>query len=535
MFTHFLFPTISFVIHVLSAFAAFVMAWVIFDALQSETKNKKKYPKQLQGVGFVLLGFYFLLARPFELEGALLIGFEVAFLLALFCILVGLYMELTPFLRDGKAALLYRPNRFVALLLVLPLLLGVFAFLSIDVLVVTYLFLMTFLLLVKGWKGQRRQIRPLVWGFFFLFFAQTSVLLNSLLADDLRFDFWTGPTGMLSILDLVFVLAAFPLLVGRYAQSFLRFRMRPAIFMNFFTSSLFIFISIVVIFLIVLLNDFQANTLFNLKASSNALELAVVELKNDAILAAKALRSNVIVLNGVELEDPGILGPAVQGISDTSSADVIIVTNEAGLSLYDTSRPDVYGTNFSEDKYLLRALEGETTNTLTTEPGVLAPMLVAKTYLPVVQNEQIIGAVMVEFFVDDQMLDGLKQKTGLDMTLFVGNTRSATTFTMDGGRQRMNGTFEDNEEVLETVLVQGEVFEGTVNVFNEEYLGVYSPLKDDDENILGMIFVGEPSRILLAIASESVQITLRITSLLVLLSVIPNYIFARRAIMSQMI
>lgn len=535
MFTHFLFPTISFVIHVLSAFAAFVMAWVIFDALQSEAKGKKRYPKQLQGVGFVLLGFYFLLARSFEMEGALLKGFEIAFLLALFCLLAGFYMELTPFLRGSKAAMLYRPNRFIVLLLTLPLFLGVFAFLSIDVFVVSYLLLMTLLLLVKKWKGQRRQLRPLVWGFFFLLLAQTSVLLNGLLADDLRFDFWTGPNGMLSILDLAFVLIAFPLLVGRYAQSFLRFRMRPAIFMNFFTSSLFIFISIVVIFLIVLLNDFQANTLVSLKASSNALELAVVELRNDSILAAKALRSNVIVLNGVELEDSGVLESAVQGISETSGADVIIVTNEAGLSLYDTSKPDIYGTNFSNDKYFLRALEGEATNTLTTEPGILAPIFVAKTYLPVVQNEQIIGAVMVEFFVDDQLLDNLKQKTGLDMTLFVGNTRSATTFTMDGGLQRLNGTFEENEEVLETVLGRGEAFEGTVNVFNEEYLGVYSPLKDDDGNIIGMIFVGEPSRILLVIASESVQITLRITSILILLSIIPNYFFARRAIMSQMV
>lgn len=484
-------------------------------------------------MGFALSGIYFLLARSFELPESALVAFEVLFLLALYLLTAGFYLESIPLLRGSKTVLLYKPKRWMLVVLSVPLVVS-FA-VSFNGLVSVYLFISFLLLLVKAVEGRRKELAPLVLGFFFLLLAYLALVFNDLLAMDLRFDFWTGPRGVFHTLDLFFIFIAWFYFVGRYAYYFLRFRIRPALFMNFFASSLFIFISVVVVFLVVLLNDFQSNTLANLKASSDALELAVVELRNDSILAAKALRSNVIILNGVELEDSGVLESAVQGIFETSSADVIVVTNEAGLSLYDTSNPDVYGANFSNDKYFLRALDGEATNTLTAEPGILAPMIVAKTYLPVVQNGQIIGAVMVEFFVDDQLLDNLKQKTGLDMTLFVGNTRSATTFTMDTGLQRLNGTFEESEEVLETVLEQGEVFEGTVNVFNEEYLGVYSPLKDDDGTIIGMIFVGEPSRVLLAIASESVQVTLRITSILVLLSLIPNYFFVRRATVSQMV
>lgn len=541
MFTQLFLPTLSFIIHVLGAAAIFLLSWVIFDALKVAPKREKKYPKYLQGLGFLLVGLYFLLARSFDLAAPVLEAFQILFLLALFCLSAGFYVEPTPTFRLMKKTSVSRPNPAFIILLSLPLFIGLYLwskpqwgqyFYGLTMAYELFIFVVLF---VKVIRGNQRQLGTLGWGFFFLFLAQGTGLLNALLLEDLRFEVWTGIYGGFWLLDILFIFLASFLFIGRYAYAFLRFRMTPQLFMNFFASSFFIFFAVVVVLLLVLLDDFQGNTLFNLNASGKAIEMSIVDKKNDSILAAKALVNNVSFLDAVENEDSAALSSVVQDIFETSGADSIVVTNEAALSLYETLNPDSYGSNFSTDKYFLRALQGEATNTLNTEPGVLAPVILVQTYLPVVRGEQIVGAVMVEFSIDDQLVDSIKEKTGLEVTLFAGNTRSATTFTMDGDLQRLNGTLEENPEVLETVLVRGETYEGTANIFNVEYLCVYSPLKDNDGNIIGMIFVGEPSRLLLALAHESVQTTLRITALLILLSLIPNYFFARRAAMSQMV
>jgi hypothetical protein len=557
MFSQFLFPTISFMIHVLCSFAAFIMGWLILDARHNATSKKRSTFAFMQGLGFFCAGFYILFAQVGDFTSEVQAGISSLFLFGLFLLTAGYYWEPTLFIHvvsDKKKSnrsvtrVVYRPFQSIVLLMTIPFLLSLLAWWDAAVgtrfvpqwqeiypgVVAGYLLILFLLLSVKWVMAQQRQLKSMWVGVLAWFLATVFVVLNGQFLLDLRFSFWTGEQGGFAILYLIFHILAFSF-IGLYALSFLRFRLKPRMFINFIAFALTIFFTVTVVFLLVLLRDFQNNTLQDLYSSGRALEIGIVENRNDATLAAKALVSNADLIAAVKSENSSELAASVNDILKSSGADFIVVTNEAALTLYDTLNPEVYGGNLSEDKFFGRALQGVGVGTLTTQNGILAPLVVAKTYLPVVTEGFVIGAVEVGFFIDNQLVDSVKKTTGLDMTVFVGNVRSATTFTMDDGVQRLSGTLEQNTDVTDAVLTRGETYSGVIPIFNVEYLSVYIPLKDDDGNIIGMIFVGEPSQVLVTVAQESVQTTLRLMSVLILLSLIPMYFFVKRSVMSQMV
>lgn len=557
MFSQFLFPTVSFMIHVLCSFAAFIMGWLILDARHNEAPKKKSAFTFMQGLGFFCAGFYILFAQGSDFASELQAGVQSIFLFGLFLLTAGYYLEPTLLLHvvtEKKTSVrsmtrtVYRPFQVIVLLMMIPFLLSLLAWWDTAVgtsfipqwqeiysgVVAGYLLILLLLLSVKWVMAQQRQLKSMWMGCFAWVLSAIFTVLNQQLLLDLRFSFWTGEQGAFAILSLLFLAFAF-VCIGAYALSFLRFRLKPRMFINFIGFALTVFFAVTIVFLLVLISDFQTNTLQNLYSSSRALEIGIVEKRNDATLAAKALVGNADLIAAVESENSLELASTVNDILNSSGADFIVVTNEAALTLHDTLNPEVHGANLSEDKFFGRALQGVGVGTLTTQNSILAPLVVAKTYLPVVKDGLVIGAVKVGFFIDNQLVDSVKKATGLDMTVFVGNVRSATTFTMDDGVQRLSGTLEQNPDVTDAVLTRGESYSGVISVFNVDYLSVYTPLKDDDGNIIGMIFVGEPSQVLAAVAQESVQITLRWMSVLIVLSLIPMYFFVKRSVMSQMV
>ncbi len=559
MLNQFLFQTFSFIVHVLSAFSALVMAWIIFDSRFEESLKVKSTPKYMQSLGFLCLSLYLLLGRSFDFPATVIAGVQSLFVFGLFLLISGYYLEPTPLLKFNKEVKRPRgsaPNAYkiipaLTLFFMIPFLASLVAWVStvmqndylgmlvlwntyFNHIIIGLLALLLILMLVKYTRGLQTQLKPMLLGFFGLLLAYITLTISLYLSSDLRFDMWTGMYGILWVLERVFILIG-SLFIGRYGLYFMRFRLKPQLFVYFISSALLIFFTVTIVFLLILLRDFQANTLFNLKSSAKAIEISIVEKRNDSILAAKALVNDSSVILAVDAEISSDLTAAVQDILQTSGADYILVTNEGALSLYDSRDPEYFAESFSNDKYLVRALEGSSTNTLMREEGVLAPQLVSRTYLPIVKDKKVIGGLVVGFSIDNQLVDALKEKTGLEVTLFVDNIRSASTFTTDGGVQRMVGTLEEDPVIIGTVLGQGKTYEGTVEVFNVQYLGVYSPLLDDDDNIIGMVFVGEPSRILAAIAGQSIQDTLKWISLLILLSLIPIYFFVKRIAMSQLV
>lgn len=92
-----------------------------------------------------------------------------------------------------------------------------------------------------------------------------------------------------------------------------------------------------------------------------------------------------------------------------------------------------------------------------------------------------------------QVLDDMVAGTEYDVTIFYGKTRMATTLIAADTGERIIGT-EASDTVVKAVLEKGEKYEDYDTVINgKNYFVVYSPIKDDEGTVVGMIFAGIPS------------------------------------------
>lgn len=92
---------------------------------------------------------------------------------------------------------------------------------------------------------------------------------------------------------------------------------------------------------------------------------------------------------------------------------------------------------------------------------------------------------------NQDILDEFVENTGVDVTLFWGTTRLATSIT-DASGKRVVGT-EISEKVYNQVSQKGSYFSSSVMVEGEEFYGYYEPLYSSDGNQVGVIFTGMDS------------------------------------------
>jgi methyl-accepting chemotaxis protein len=87
------------------------------------------------------------------------------------------------------------------------------------------------------------------------------------------------------------------------------------------------------------------------------------------------------------------------------------------------------------------------------------------------------------------VLDSYALENDVEISIFYGNTRRATTIK-DGSGQRANGT-SVGSEVAGQVITQGYDYSSNdVTVNNVQYYGYYIPVRNSDGNVAVMIFAG---------------------------------------------
>lgn len=88
---------------------------------------------------------------------------------------------------------------------------------------------------------------------------------------------------------------------------------------------------------------------------------------------------------------------------------------------------------------------------------------------------------------NSDILQKLKMDTGYDYTLFAYDTRINTTITSDDS---LLGTKAD-ADIIEKVLVNGNEMFVQISIDEKPYSTYYSPIKNNSNEIIGMLFVGK--------------------------------------------
>ncbi len=101
------------------------------------------------------------------------------------------------------------------------------------------------------------------------------------------------------------------------------------------------------------------------------------------------------------------------------------------------------------------------------------------------------GGVEVQDELQEQ-LDILHERTKLDYALFYGDTRRMTTL-IDKQGKRMVGTAVTTANVLDVLDSGNDCYSNNLNIGGKPYYGYYTPLKNPDGKIVGMVFTGRPA------------------------------------------
>lgn len=508
MLTQLLFANIHFAITVFSALVFFTSAWLYLEAWKLE---KEKKTHLLKSLGFFLLALTSMShATSLDLPELVFVT-QLTKILGLALILFSLIRE--PLLHPPASSLLIPFALFTSSLM--PHSAVLFLFIAI-----TYWH--------KSTKGHEKQIKPAFVAFMALtlaefvnvsfFLTNTSIVFwEKLLADYGAFWILSHITETIGIIIL-----------GVWVWGYFRYRIQIQLFILFVTSSLVIFVVTTFSFTYLLLKNLEKEALGHLRTDVNVLQFAIERLQHESLANARAVAENKAIQSALLTNDSNELFELSSEFMFAQNTSFLIITSASGKVAMRAEDKERIGDNLAKNAVIKSALDGNLSSTVDSIDGIIAPEISVSAAAPIIdqsatESAQIVGAVLTGFDVDSAFVDGIKKVTGLDVAIFGGNTRTATTFLAPDGKSRFVGTKEDSEKILSKVLERGEDFVGPAQILNQPFFAAYSPLEAVDGQIIGMIFVGKLQNELFETTENSIKLTLLGSVILMMLSTIPAY------------
>ena len=129
---------------------------------------------------------------------------------------------------------------------------------------------------------------------------------------------------------------------------------------------------------------------------------------------------------------------------------------------------------------------------------------------------------------EEGVIDSFVIGSDTDVTIFYNDTRRATSLVDKQSGERIIGTTA-SDVVVDTVLKKGEDY-STANILinNEKYYAYYKPLKNNDGQIIGMVFAGEPSADVDSVIAARTSGIIGIAIVILIISLIICNILVRR-------
>ena len=173
------------------------------------------------------------------------------------------------------------------------------------------------------------------------------------------------------------------------------------------------------------------------------------------------------------------------------------------FTIYSPDMKSVYYSNNStgedpqSDPFLHKALE---TKKRLDEKSTNQHGMVLRSIGPIYNaSSELVGFIEIAKYFDNAYFDQLVHATGTEVTIY-NNNESVVSTTFDINleipntpEERMVGRIIEDEEILETVLENGEVLINQINLENgRNILGGYYPIKSANDEIRGALYVGVP-------------------------------------------
>lgn len=510
----FLSEIFHFVVNVLSAFIFFAGSFLYFDSWQLYRSRKTPL---IRALGFLLLALMFSVAATNLTDvWGLLLQRGLA-LVGLGMILSSLWFE--PILhKPGDKALLAVP-------LSLP---------AVSFAVIPYIASLSFLIgityLRKSKEGLEKQLQPASLAFFLLGIGEllklqgiwshsSSIRLSQLFAE-------YGPVWFT---QLFFQLAGIVVL-GIWIWGYVRFRLPIQLFLSTALSVLSIFLIATCFFMLQLMGNIVSSETAHLHTDVKTLQYALERLQAEALANARAIGQDSTVISSIQTGNKESLHQKTFELLLSQNGNFLLIASASGEVLARAEDKENVGDILRDDVLVTSALNGQKISTIVSNPGLNQPTISITAAVPIYEttpDSRVLGVVKTGFTIDNAFVDGVKEVTGLDVSLFSGDKRVASTFVAPDGKSRYVGTTESNPEVIKQVLGESKTYVGSSAIFNQPYLTAYYPLRTYGDKTIGMLFVGKPQSELMTTVQRALSLTFRSSVVLMALSIVPSFFFAR--------
>ena len=531
-----------FAINLIAALASLGVCWLYLDAWQ----NKHSSKELAKWVGFGLLGMSFIVQATIieqSVLGTSVLGNKaevvvlVLRLLAYAAIIVGQLIdplmeipkntgmvleEETASDKDKADDTANEKNKKAATLLAGPLSVTASALLPLGALGIAYLYFR------RATTGLERHLKPLAYGFAAIAASDAIHMLGFLRTT-------TNPTllSLVQSFSWVWMLEQVALLVGaviigRWVWSYLTKRFFSQLYMIFTLSIVLVFLVVSIGFTSLLLREIRRNSLVNLETSSHVLSYALDARQAETSSGAAQVAGNVAIANAVLAKDQAKLKDLTKTYLVEKKQSGLIITTVDGQVLLRAEDTEQWGDSLSNDPLVRRALLGISKSGISSVNTGMTPSMAVRSAVPIKgQDGTVIGSVVASLELGPAFVDGIKQSTGLQSAIYAQNTLSASTFLNPDGKTRAIGSKLSESSIKKTVLEDGKPYNGTATLQGKQLLVSFLPIKDADNEVIGMTMVGTPQSSILRSAGRSVELTFLLVAALIILSIVPIYLISR--------
>jgi low affinity Fe/Cu permease len=527
MWLQFFSQDIHFAINILAALATAAVCWLYFDAWRS-----KKAPKEFFSfTGFGILAFSFLLQATLieqavlgnSIFGSTTNGLAIALRILGYSLIITSQLinplQIVPKNKGLKYELKHKNNEKKSSAIVAASSLSVLSkwLLSFGGFAVAYLYWR------RATTGMERHLKRVAYAFLFLALSDLTALLHLLrnTTNPSVYDFVAPYGGAWRVEHLLLLIGT--LLLGAWVWGYLTKRFFSQLFMVFINTSVIIFLLVGVAFTALMIQNVRNDSLRNLQTASKVLDYAIDSRRNASYAGAEQLAVNAVIKDAVTTKNHQKLVESTSAFLATYHHQSLLIIDQSGQVLLRAEDSDRWGDSVSSDQLVRRVLLGEDRNsTLVLEDGVGQPLLRLRSAVAMKSAQgETTGLIIISDQLDTAFVDGIKESTGLQASVYAGNTLAATTVFSSDGKTRPIGTKLENQTIKRTVLQQGVSLNGLFKLQQKQMLASFEPLKDIDGTTIGMLIISEPESHILQTASHSLQLTFYLTALFMLLLVFP--------------
>lgn len=513
--------TLHFALTVFSAFVFLATGLLYLDAWQINT-HKKTF--LLRAIGFMMLSLVAAIHATALENAQLILTSQVIHGIGLLLILVSLIAE--PMIRSTHQ----KPLRA---LFFIPFIMPVFS-LSLMPLSAVFMLCIAATYWRKATEGLEKQLTPACIAFLFLGFSE--ILHIPFFWSDTPVIFWSKILSDYGILWNIQHSVEFVgvVILALWVWGYIRFRLHVQLFVSIIALSLILFLTTTVFYTFLLLANLEHDALSHLKTDVNVLQYALLGVKEKTLAHAQTVAHDARMQHAVKTQDKLLLYTLATDYMINQKTTSLVIASTSGEVLMRAEDNERTNDTVGNNPIVKNAAIGTEQATTIYEDGVMSPVVSVLAAVPIRQltesgesTDTILGVVMTSIVIDSAFVDGVKSVTELDVTVFGGNKRAATTFLAPDGKSRFVGTLETNKKVLDTVLTKGEIYTGSTHVFNLPFYAAVAPLETHENTIIGMLFIGKLQNTLTDAAKKSIDLTFLGSVVLMILMLIPAYFLSR--------